>query len=447
MKRLVETIKISLATIVVAGLFFSFFGCKDDSSGIGTETNNNGDGGGLTITAEVEDGNDYNHLVDKVRAIMYRGGETIIIAECGFKDGSFELKLPEEVGNNRLYDFEDLYDLSDESMSISNSVMFNWISLEAHKDGENVGTFNYLNQTSTAQANSEYWYVNSDVSIKVSNEGDTWAHTWDLPLKKGWNELFSEVSETNSGFKTFSLSLKEPSGLKWQLEFTGSGDLIENKIIAKVENGNIYNGYITEVWGIVTDYDNLNEFVVSKGKYSNGGFTIELPSTVDGGYLLRIEEFFDYYFTISDLSTKMGILYIDAYNANGKFIGVFDRLFFEEKENQTGFSSNTIYSIIIYVDKDVSVNGHSVDSNWDYTWDVTANLSLKKGWNEIFSIRDYTYNNGLATDIVLLTSTKQSGLKWYFDDWGKKSTTKTIERNIHLEKFKNSSSFIGKLLK
>ncbi|MCL2074681.1 MAG: hypothetical protein FWH18_12215 [Marinilabiliaceae bacterium] len=461
MRRLIETIKISLATTLVAGLFFLFLSCKDDS-GVDTGTNNNGDGG-LTITAEVEDGNEYNNLVDKVRAIMYRGGETIIIAECGFKDGGFDLKLPKEVNNNQLYELDNFIgaEIWDYHTISDPDVLLNEIILIAIKNGENVGIFSFYNETSTTHAHSTYWYVDADVTIKPTSaeihEGADFNIALDLPLKKGWNELFYVASETSSGlFHTFSLN--EPSGLKWQLDFTGGGDPddpgigTDNTITAKVEDGNEYNGWIDEVWGLVlSSYD---YYEAANTKYRNGGFTIQLPSTVNGNYLSSIVELFEdeaeYYdnFTISDYSASFGIIYFVAVDDYGDYVGEFWHGKYEEKETSTTYSEIEVSGFYLYVNKDVTIKGSYSETYEGDKWDETINLSLKRGWNSLFVAYEYlgNYNTGNATGKWSVTHNNPGGLKWYFEDWnGYKSTiTKSAEKRFPFEKVKSTSKLISK---
>ncbi|MCL2074677.1 MAG: hypothetical protein FWH18_12195 [Marinilabiliaceae bacterium] len=423
-----RTIKLSVFTCILTSLILT--GCKDSDDGIGAGSDDNY---GLKITAEVEDGNDYNHLIDRVRAIMYRGGETIIIADCEFKNGGFELKLPEEVNSNRLSGFDDFFENLDfDNSSVSNpSAMLNEIILVAFKNGKKVGTFSSTNGTPTLKTYAEFWYVDADVTIKDSYEGDNHNYTMDLLLKKGWNEVFYE--ESSSGF-THTTSLKEPSDLKWQLDFTGDGGISGNKIIAIVENGNNYNNYVDEVWGIMaSDY-----YEAAKTKYSNGGFTIELPSSITGNYLWNILELFDYEyydnFTISDRSVSCGVIYFLGVDDYGYFLGEFYQL----KETYSSNSESIVYGYYLYVNKDVTIKGSYSETDYGTNYEEIINLSLKKGWNAVFISLEYSYNNmGNDTETFSFTTTNPGGLKWYFD-YGWKSTTYADEEGFPL-KLSNST--------
>ncbi|MCL2073992.1 MAG: hypothetical protein FWH18_08730 [Marinilabiliaceae bacterium] len=448
------TIKLCVFACLFAGLIF--MGCDDSSGGIDTgteddpEENNEGRLSNNTIKATVEGGDAYNNLVDEVLAYM----GNYLIAECEYKNGGFELKLPANVTSNRLWDIGDYWEGWNwmGNITFNNpSAMLNGISLLAFKNGENVGTFSYYNHTATTRSEAYYLYVDADVTVNAS-EGYTFNFSVDLPLKKGWNEIFHEFSESSSG-TSYTISMKKPSGIKWQLEYTGDNDdgpvMNDNKITAKVEYGNDYNGYINEVWAVLPYYDYngglWEDYIAAKGKYSNGGFTIELPSSVNSLYLLEIFFGNDWQgnFTVSDPSAKIGELNLLATDADGKYLGNFSYSYSDVRETSTSFSSKWIYLSFIYADKDVSANGSFSSQSSLLEYGGSLNISLKKGWNEVFFVFDssYDYTTEYETIFQTITTTRKSGLEWGFyewaDDW-KSTTSISMEKSMPFGMFNQS---------
>ncbi|MCL2074682.1 MAG: hypothetical protein FWH18_12220 [Marinilabiliaceae bacterium] len=230
----------------------------------------------------------------------------------------------------------------------------------------------------------------------------------------------------------------------------GSGGLgDDNTITAKVENSGDYDD-IDEVWAVVYYDDGYNYYgeSVADAKYSNGGFTIKLPSTVDEDLLEEIGEDDD--LDISDPSAKGCNMDLEARDDNGKWIEDFVRYYVSGND----YSGKIIIAEYFYADKAVTIKGSDSWEEDNGKYEETINLSFKKGWNESFFVVDVSYNQN--TDVLtvkyLLTTAKQSGLKWYLgypdeeeEEW--KSITTSAEKGLSFDKLMNSSRLISKFRK
>ena len=208
-------------------------------------------------------------------------------------------------------------------------------------------------------------------------------------------------------------------------------------IDAKVENGTNYNSIFDKVKAIMYYGKDENEFVVAEGKYSNGGFMIQLPATVDPEYLSPIvdggkigdeEIIMEDWIEISDKTVKGGGISLQAYNQSGDYLGDFYYL-----NSSWDVSSNKTRTMItisvseagfVYCDKDVKITGSTeLEEEVEDTQvkvKVKANAGLKKGWNIIYLTIDISIKkNGeslSSSGIASITTSKPGEMKWYFED-------------------------------
>jgi hypothetical protein len=84
-----------------------------------------------------------------------------------------------------------------------------------------------------------------------------------------------------------------------------------------------------------------------------------------------------------------------AYDRNGEIV---DNLYYCKLDSSN--NSVTIVSFI-YTDRNVSISGSYEDEGYAGTY----NMSLKKGWNMMYTAYDFTLET---------TTTSVSGIKWYF---------------------------------
>ncbi|MDR1155405.1 MAG: hypothetical protein LBL04_11915 [Bacteroidales bacterium] len=174
-------------------------------------------------------------------------------------------------------------------------------------------------------------------------------------------------------------------------------------ITATVENGSSYD--LDQVKASI-DYAGGSYEVVS-GSYTNGGFTLTLPKTVDARYLKPLFdeedlELFGSGIKVSDTNAKTAFLYIAGYKSN-----VPKGSFWYIKELS---ASSEIEAEIVYVDRDVTVTG----SGTFFGDKEVMNISLKKGWNMWYDTETTT---GTTTERTSATS-DPGGLKWIFYKYG-----------------------------
>ena len=174
-------------------------------------------------------------------------------------------------------------------------------------------------------------------------------------------------------------------------------------ITANVEGGSALNDLIDEV-KLVTWNNSGDDVVLATAKFSNGGFKIVLPETVPSNVLSSFnEDYLDEDIKVSNMNVETTYAELHAYNENGDRIGFF----YYYKENAT----TDVEMDLVYANGDVNITGKITDEYGTETWSVY----LKKGWNQVFYI-DKELPNDKWEDSV--TTTSQSGMKWFFDDGG-----------------------------
>jgi hypothetical protein len=181
-----------------------------------------------TITASVEDGNDYS--IDVVKAFVGDGEtidyETDGVASSDYKNGGFTLNLPEIIANQYLKpwieDEDDKEEIPDGIKISDVNAKVCYLSIVAYRSGIEVGEFYYefLSEDETVEIESSFIYVDRDFSIKGSyseeDEGEIFKYSYDVSLKKGWNILYfkSTASEKTKTY-TYEVTAKVQGGLKW----------------------------------------------------------------------------------------------------------------------------------------------------------------------------------------------------------------------------------------
>jgi hypothetical protein len=178
-------------------------------------------------------------------------------------------------------------------------------------------------------------------------------------------------------------------------------------ITATVENGNEYNALIDEVQLI--NGDSGIGTPLATGNWQNGGFSIEIPSTVSGEFLSSVANNFSV--SVSDQTANICAPRFYAYK-NGSLVGIL----VQADNHIPAFLMN------IYTDKACNVIG-TADFGTIY------NLSLKAGWNTVYAVGQ---NPDGTTQTV--TTTRPSGvtLKWYFmeEEGGEPDSTIPFEESI-----------------
>jgi hypothetical protein len=193
-------------------------------------------------------------------------------------------------------------------------------------------------------------------------------------------------------------------------------------ITATVENGSSYD--LDQVKALIY-YENGIDEVVS-GKYTNGGFTLALPKTIDAKYLELIfeEKELKDGMKVSDPNVKITLLdRIEGYKS-GDRVGTF--MYIKEPS-----ASSETEGTVVYTDRDVVITGSVTLSG--YT--EVMNISLKKGWNMMY----YTET---ATEMTTSTS-DPGGLKWVFYQYGDNGdhAEDPIPEQESIAKFSGSKKF------
>ena len=187
----------------------------------------------------------------------------------------------------------------------------------------------------------------------------------------------------------------------------GPGVSSINSITAKVEKGSEFD---LDVVKAVMIFGDEEEYIVAEGNYTNGGFTIILPSEVDDRYLEGIGDDMPEGIKISNASARIGAINLEGYKND-----VYEDYFFHAKIE----ISDKIFSLIaggfVYVDRDVTVTGsHSEPiEDSDFTLTVTFNTLFKRGWNAVYASLAMSEKEPNIITVRAVTK-NPGGLKWYY---------------------------------
>ena len=160
--------------------------------------------------------------------------------------------------------------------------------------------------------------------------------------------------------------------------------------------------------------DDDSSDAIAQAPYQNNGFTLELPATLGAKYLTLDTDGL-YGISVSDRNVKFTDLNgFEGYNEDDVQIGYF---VLEEEKNDSDH-----HAVWIYVDRDVTIKGevNEVDkesaTNDKYIYDLTLN----KGWNNVYEISTDSYENDINVYSTTMTSNKPSGVNytWRFYDDG-----------------------------
>lgn len=169
-------------------------------------------------------------------------------------------------------------------------------------------------------------------------------------------------------------------------------DSFSGRINATVENDNECRSIVSTVMAVSEasiSNGNLYGVVHAEANYRNGGFSINLPSSVLNQYLMDIDDFFEGELRISGKP---------KYSEPDARIMYVEFLTFDSSEYLTGcfLYSNpeqTTVAIFVYVDMDVTVTGGS-----------NVSVSLIRGWNRLYWSADK------------VTTKAPKDMEWIFSD-------------------------------
>ena len=179
------------------------------------------------INAVVNEGNDYNDLIDVVKLLV----DEVEVARSDFRNGSFSIKLPDDISSLKPFDIE-----FPPKINISGkNVLYSTSRLVAYnRDDEQVGYFycvyyKYEMVEEEAlflpEAEGSLLYFNKSFSITGTHtESDEWGTTnfiWDCNFGKGWNLLYWHGNRPDGkGNRIDKTTTATPSGSRyWVLAF------------------------------------------------------------------------------------------------------------------------------------------------------------------------------------------------------------------------------------
>lgn len=173
-------------------------------------------------------------------------------------------------------------------------------------------------------------------------------------------------------------------------------------------------------WEVGEDWNNE---VIAEAVMENAKFTLDLPSVIDNKFLsLLAEDLEEETLHLSDPTAKASsALEFYLLDEEMDYIGEF----YSEDY------ANNARRMWIYFDRNVSITGSNVEVSEAYNeeYHTSANANMKRGWNILYFVYGYHYDEDSGRDIYTnsLTSVAPSGANfaWYFDDWyGKKQNPK-----------------------
>lgn len=166
-----------------------------------------------------------------------------------------------------------------------------------------------------------------------------------------------------------------------------------------------------------------SEDVIAEAPYSNNGFTLTLPATLDAEYLstINVEEMGSS-FVISNPNAKVGSLDdIAAFDEANENIGSL----FYGYENEATYSAGM--AGWLYADSDVNIAGTESETEDGFTSEAVMDMKLKKGWNIFYATNKIDIVNMKYT--MKFSTTKPSGMTftWNFEDYSGKTSSKPAQ--------------------
>ena len=209
-------------------------------------------------------------------------------------------------------------------------------------------------------------------------------------------------------------------------------------------------------------YDNNfdRQMTVGEAPFLNNGFRLQLthhdlPGTVLHSFMSVVESEVGAdganniiaAGNISDRDVKLSdMVFLYAYDRNNNLIGEIWLGSYNYQENQHGGAGAGYAALWVYADRHVSSRGvyrETEEDEWGkWEWEVSTDVSLRKGWNLVYGRMDWDWSwnesTGISEDTerLRLSSHRPSSanLQWEFDDWydwsrsSHSATTRMTER-------------------
>ncbi len=172
-------------------LMLVFTGCKDKNGEPETPITPPATSG-YAVNATVQNGGNYNNMVDSVCAVLPRyNKDDYFLAGGVYQNGGFSVVLPETVPDSCLVSILELYVGNPDSLLISDSTAFaSQLPVEflAYKDGSRVGRFLPRGDRGDGDFNDvEYLYANNEVTVLDRLSPNIDIYELNLVYRKGWN--------------------------------------------------------------------------------------------------------------------------------------------------------------------------------------------------------------------------------------------------------------------
>ena len=193
-----------------------------------------------------------------------------------------------------------------------------------------------------------------------------------------------------------AIALVAMAGCKKEDKDDKDKQMPKNELSVQVENGAAYKDIIKEVR--FTAYNAMNgatDFLDTK-EYNNGDITFDLGKLTPQASTMSSAS--DYVVesptaSVSNPNAKLSTGIMFSYGKDDKYVGT---IFYEKRVDD----NNRTYMELWYSDGDCTLSGTSPRE------DIFKNMTLKKGWNKVYFVRE----NGVIT----YTTDSQSDLKWTF---------------------------------
>ena len=193
-----------------------------------------------------------------------------------------------------------------------------------------------------------------------------------------------------------------------------------------------YNDKITKVQVDFREPTYLGEVPIftqstlARGTYSNGAFSLELPSKVDDKYLNQMlsHEDLEPYLKVSNKNVKTGMFDFTATDFDEE---IAKRIEEKNKEGNGVWASylykifplvnlkrddiSTTEGLFYYADRNCSITGTLTASDGNQT--TTYSMYLKRGWNIVYHTQKYMETPDRLIHIEELSTKPISGMKWY----------------------------------
>ena len=168
----------------------------------------------------------------------------------------------------------------------------------------------------------------------------------------------------------------------------------------------------TKVWNWYED----TYFTLAEAPFQNNGFELRLKD-VPESFLFTLTEgwLISDGIVFSDRNVRINIVEeFSAFDSNDDKKGAF----WFGNIIRTGEDYNEVYfANWLYVDRDVTIRGTNKGTGKYGSWEYSADLNLRRGWNIVYIYYNWDRNTGI--DIGRITSQKPVGVnfRWEFEEW------------------------------